>query len=118
MRGPVSQTIGPSSIGELQVHLLLVEICDRNTHAAGPEEELHAWEIAQLRCPSGGDPPHLEKLERQEELGLANELLSGLAGCEEDAVWEVDLDARHDGFEDSTDRFQKAGSRRPRLVQS
>lgn len=103
MRGPVSQTTGPSSIGKLLVHFLLIEIRHGNSHVAGPEKELHPWEATQLRSPSRGEPFHLEQLQGKKELRVTDELVRGLAGGQQNAVGEVDVDACHGEAQDSTE---------------
>src|SRR5688500_3587712 len=95
MRGPVSQTTGPSSIHELSLELLIVEVRHRDLHATGPEEELDPRQLAQLRGPSRGDATYFEELEGQEELGFASELLRRLARGQQDAVRQIELDSRH-----------------------
>src|SRR3954451_9721382 len=95
IRGPVLQTIGPSSIHEFPIELVRIQVRHGDPRPPCQQEELDPGQAADLRRSSRGDPPRLEELQSDEELGLLNELFLGLPCAQQDIFRQIDMDDAH-----------------------
>jgi hypothetical protein len=97
--GPVLQTTGPDLPGSGIVHFLLklraAQIGSRDSHASQLQQKINAVHSAHSRRLARGQFAKLKKLDGQEKLARARQLLQRLAGVQQQRIRQLQLNGLH-----------------------